>query len=95
MGIDYAPKPRKDEYKAFHRGHVKPKVLVTPVVDTSMNHRVTEKHRSRVTKGGSTALKEPLMYSGDKMLGVTILHKSNLVPVFSQQEAMDAANMRR
>lgn len=35
------------------------------------------------------------VYTGDKVLGVTIVHKSCLQPVFSQQEAIDAANMRR
>lgn len=34
-------------------------------------------------------------YTGDKVLGVTIVHKSCLQPVFSQQEAIDAASMRR
>jgi len=28
-------------------------------------------------------------------LGITILHKSCLQPVFNQQAAVDAANMRR
>ena len=35
------------------------------------------------------------VYTGDKMLGITVLHKSCLRPVFSQQEAIDAATMRR
>jgi len=35
------------------------------------------------------------VYTGDKMLGITVLHKSCLQPVFSQQEAIDAATMRR
>jgi hypothetical protein len=34
-------------------------------------------------------------YTGDKVLGVTIVHKSCLQPVFSQEEAIDAARMRR
>lgn len=50
---------------------------------------------SRVTAGGSTALKATQTYTGDKMIGVTILHKSCLQPVFNQQEAIDAASMRR
>ena len=57
--------------------------------------RFTSTHiPSRVTAGGSTA---PVTktYTGDQVLGVTIIHKSCLQPVFSQQEAIDAANMRR
>jgi hypothetical protein len=34
-------------------------------------------------------------YTGDKLLGIAILHKSCLQPVFSQEEAEDAAHMRR
>ena len=49
---------------------------------------------SRVTEGGSTA---PVtkVYTGDKILGIATLHKSNAVPVFSQQEAVDISKMRR
>ena len=34
-------------------------------------------------------------YTGDKMLGIGTLHKSNAVPIFSQEEAEDQAKMRR
>ena len=45
---------------------------------------------------GQTPKKEPHIYNGErKLLGITILHKSCLQPVFSQQEAIDAAHMRR
>jgi hypothetical protein len=63
--------------------------LSTPVGRSNTNHLP-----SRVTEGGSTA---PVIkvYTGTKVLGVTIVHKSCLQPVFNQQEAIDAANMRR
>lgn len=35
------------------------------------------------------------VYTGDKMLGIGTLHKSNAVPVFSTEEATDMAKMRR
>ena len=34
-------------------------------------------------------------YTGDKMIGVGTLHKSNAVPVFNNTEAEDMAKMRR
>lgn len=34
-------------------------------------------------------------YTGTECLGVTVLHKSCLQPVFNQQSAIDAARMRR
>lgn len=50
---------------------------------------------SLVTPGGSTALKPNPEYTGDAMLGVAVMHKSNAVPVFSTEEATDVAKMRR
>jgi hypothetical protein len=36
-----------------------------------------------------------MKYTGTKMLGIGTLHKSNAVPVFSEQEATEMARMRR
>ena len=35
------------------------------------------------------------VYTGDKMIGIGTLHKSNAVPVFSSDDAKDIAKMRR
>jgi hypothetical protein len=35
------------------------------------------------------------VYTGDKMLGIGTLHKSNAVPIFSVEDAKHMANMRR
>ena len=50
---------------------------------------------SRVTPGGDTNLKEIPEYTGDQMLGISIIHKSCLQPIFNTEAAVDAANMRR
>lgn len=44
---------------------------------------------------GNAALKQTQTYTGDKMLGIGQLHKSNAVPVFSNEEAIDISKMRR
>ena len=44
---------------------------------------------------GSTEVRTQLTYSGTKMLGIGTLHKSNAVPVFSDTEAVEIAQMRR
>lgn len=44
---------------------------------------------------GAVASPQPQQYTGDKVLGITIVHKSCLQPVFSQEAAIDAARMRR
>lgn len=41
------------------------------------------------------ARRETQKYTGTNMLGVTTMHKSNIVPVFSQEEAQDVSRMRR
>lgn len=35
------------------------------------------------------------VYTGDAMIGVGQLHKSNAIPVFSKEDAIDVARMRR
>jgi hypothetical protein len=35
------------------------------------------------------------VYTGDKIKGIGTMHKSNAVPVFSDEEAHDIAKMRR
>tara|TARA_B100001248_G_C27374566_1_gene453478 strand:+ start:1472 stop:1855 length:384 start_codon:yes stop_codon:yes gene_type:complete len=51
---------------------------------------------SDVIPGGSTAPKERLVYSGERrLLGVAVMHKSNMVPVFDSKDAKDIAKMRR
>lgn len=35
------------------------------------------------------------VYTGDKMLGIATMHKSNSVPVFSTEEAENISKMRR
>lgn len=57
--------------------------------------RVTEKYKSLVTPGGSTAARQSMMYTGDKIKGIGTMHKSNMVPVFTNDEAKDLASMRR
>lgn len=44
---------------------------------------------------GVGAKKENPVYTGDKVLGVSIVHKSCLQPVFSESQAKDFASMRR
>ena len=63
--------------------------LTTPVGRTNTHHIP-----SRDT-GGNATLAPAKVYTGDKVLGVTVLHKSCLQPVFSKQDAIDAAKMRR
>lgn len=58
--------------------------------------RETPKLPSHATPGGAgTKPREQLRYTGDKMLGIGTLHKSNAVPIFNSGEAVEMARMRR
>jgi hypothetical protein len=50
---------------------------------------------SLMTPGGSTAKIEPKVYTGTKIIGIATMHKSNMVPIFNQEAAIDVAQMRR
>jgi len=44
---------------------------------------------------GAVRTKDIPQYTGTKILGIGTMHKSNAVPVFSDEEAHDIATMRR
>ena len=44
---------------------------------------------------GPVSSKAPQYYTGTKMIGIGVLHKSNAVPIFSDKEAIEIATMRR
>lgn len=44
---------------------------------------------------GVAAKKAPQVYTGNRVIGISIVHKSCLQPVFSESEAKDFASMRR
>ena len=69
-----------------------PVVHNAPVVDPK---RLTHNIPSVVT-GAGVAVKKPVQqYTGDAMIGLGQLHKSNTVPIFKAEDAVDIAKMRR
>jgi hypothetical protein len=63
--------------------------LSAPVGRSTSNHIP-----SRVTPGGSTSSVHKV-YTGNKILGIGTMHKSNAVPIFSDEQAVEIATMRR
>jgi hypothetical protein len=54
------------------------------------------KYIESLVAGHSTTLQKTHTYcTGDKMKGIGTLHKSNAVPIFTDEEAKDQATMRR
>jgi len=58
--------------------------------------RNTTSHIKSLNSGlGSATLKAPKVYTGTKVKGIATMHKSNAVPVFSDEEAVEISKMRR
>ena len=79
-----------------------PKKPIKAVADSSWSAGVVvpvgrESNRlpSRTTSGGGAFHRSNLKYTGDKIVGIGMMHKSNFVPVFKAEEAKDLASMRR
>lgn len=65
--------------------------LSTPIGRATSNHLPS---RNTGEAGASTYKASP-QYTGTKIKGIGTMHKSNAVPVFSDEEAHDIARMRR
>jgi hypothetical protein len=81
LGINPYQKQSKQKFKEFNPS--KPVVRETKFIE------------SLQTNKGSTSKIETTKYTGDKLIGIGVLHKSCLQPIFSQQDATDIARMRR
>ena len=47
------------------------------------------------THTGAVTIKQTPQYTGTKIVGIGTMHKSNAVPIFSDQEAKEISSMRR
>lgn len=58
--------------------------------------RQSSRHIGSIDNGiGSVTKKASPVYTGDAMIGIGQLHKSNAVPIFKAQDAIDISKMRR
>lgn len=81
----WAPKPVVK--KVFKQEPIAPTMGTTRSVPSNVP--------SLVTPGGDCTKHESMKYTGTKVLGIATMHKSNPVPIFSDQEAIDVSTMRR
>ena len=75
------PVPKKDLSSVYSLG--------------STARRETPRIPSLPFTGAPCAKPQEKKYTGTKMLGIGTLHKSNAVPIFSEEEAVDISKMRR
>jgi hypothetical protein len=87
-GIDPTGKTRKR--KDF-------KVITLPGVVSKPYVRETKQYPSLDSGnyGAVTTGRAKQVYTGDKMLGIAAMHKSNLVPIFTEENAKEVSQMRR
>lgn len=86
-----------DEYIAYRKGKYKPQlkgVIKDPMKATTFR-RTSPNIPSYGDQVGSIPAKPEQKYTGTKIIGVAVLHKSCLQPVSSKQDAEDIAKMRR
>ena len=77
------PKPSKKEFQEY--------VPSTPVIRETPNYPSLS--TSSIPAGGSK--KESPKYTGDYIIGIATMHKSNLVPVGRGSDPKEYAQMRR
>ena len=88
-----------DEYCLNRIGKIKlpkPEFKALNIQRTHTRYIDRQEFQSLNANVGNTLKREALKYSGErKLLGVAVMHKSNLVPIFDQKEAEEIARMRR
>lgn len=87
LGIEHEEKKRK-------------RALSLPAISASVSPKIppgreTEYIASRDTGWLPCTKKTDTLYTGTKIKGIGTMHKSNAVPVFSDEEAVDISKMRR
>ena len=83
------------EEKKRTRGLAAPSLSGSYKLTIPEGRNTTAHIKSVDTGGGSTNLPAPKIYTGTKVKGIATMHKSNAVPVFSDEEAVDISKMRR
>ena len=100
MALLYVSQKSKFSAKKGIKPYAKPKVI--PAYAQGLYkpskpfHRTTEHIPSVESIGYSCcAKKEDKVYTGDSIVGIGTMHKSNAVPIFNDSQAKDIAAMRR
>jgi hypothetical protein len=95
------PKAEREEYAEWLRKHKVGEYAKRKSAETldyklsTPPGRETVRHPSLNTGLGVATKAEPKVYTGTKVMGIATLHKSNAVPVFNSEEAVDISRMRR
>lgn len=71
---------------------VQSKIKQSPLPNRGSQNRIPS---SPDSMKGFAAKAAPKVYTGSNIVGIAVMHKSNLVPIFSNEAAIEVAQMRR
>ena len=94
------PKAVREQYETWLESHTpKKKIVMNTTKYTfklSSGPRGESVRHPSLNTGLAVATKAPTkVYTGTKVMGIATMHKSNAVPVFNSEEAVDISKMRR
>ena len=70
-------------------------ITTKPKTYADVRRETDIQYLSRDDSIGSTARREPQQYTGTLVRGIATMHKSNAVPVISDQQAVDISRMAK
>jgi hypothetical protein len=96
-------KAAREQYEQWLASHQKPIVKKLHTPNTKLSGyslsappgRETKHYPSLDTGLGNATKAAPKVYTGTKVMGIATMHKSNAVPVFNSEEAVEISSMRR
>jgi len=94
------PKSVREQYEQWLKSHESTKNIKKTTSTflyklTTPAGRETVRYPSLDTGLGVATKPSPKIYTGDKVMGIATMHKSNAVPVFNSEEAVEISRMRR
>lgn len=97
------PKAEREQYEKWLESHKPTKPLkisrssnlLTDYKLSAPAGRETKRLPSLNTGETGATKATPKVYTGTKVVGIATMHKSNAVPVFSDEEAVEISKMRR
>lgn len=85
-----------NEFTALKKGRYKPIIKNSK---SSLEATTLIRKSPKVSSGDGASYcpinTDEKIYTGTRLIGIATMHKSNSVPVFSQEDAVDIARMRR
>lgn len=87
---------KQAEWKAMSKPVPKSfKVTKIPSVSPAPGRETTKVPSLNSWITGAVNVRQTPQYTGDKIIGIGTMHKSNAVPIFNDQQAKDISTMRR